>query len=56
MEEDIVDGSCCACCGQYFEHPDGDIYSHGYPVVCLDCSEDNEWENFLVQDEDILTF
>ena len=56
MEEDIMDGSCCICCGQYFEHPDGGIYSHGHPVVCLSCSEEIEWLEFPVQDPQIETF
>lgn len=42
MAEDMIDGSCCQLCGQYFEseeEKDGHpvIYTHGYPVVCGDC-------------------
>jgi len=29
----MIDGSCCAICGQYFEN------DHGYPVACKDCWE-----------------
>lgn len=31
MAEDILDGACCALCGQYFE------IEHGYPIACTDC-------------------
>lgn len=47
IAEDIIDGSCCALCGQYFEGPERNvdgadvptIYSHGYPVACDECYE-----------------
>jgi hypothetical protein len=41
ITEDMIDGSCCALCGQYFEHPkDAEaIYVHEYPVACWDCYE-----------------
>jgi len=32
MADDIIDGACCALCGEYFE--DGD---QGYPCVCSEC-------------------
>jgi ribosomal protein S27E len=41
IAEDMLDGSCCSLCGQYFEHPKGGIYVHGYPVVCDDCYDEN---------------
>ncbi len=40
---DINDGTCCAICEKYFENPiqedEDEIagYSHGYPVVCVEC-------------------
>lgn len=38
IAEDMLDGSCCSLCGQYFEHPKSDaIYVHGEPVVCEEC-------------------
>lgn len=53
MAEDIIDGSCCALCGCYFigeskeeykneSNPEGNsILSHGYPVACKDCWEED---------------
>ncbi|MDD4970734.1 MAG: hypothetical protein PHT07_15010 [Paludibacter sp.] len=45
IAEDMLDGSCCSLCGQYFEHPQKDletfrsvgIYVHEYPVACWAC-------------------
>lgn len=44
IAEDMLDGSCCCICGQYFAHPkkkaDGTplgIYVHDYPAVCWVC-------------------
>jgi hypothetical protein len=47
IAEDMLDGSCCSLCGQYFEHPKKDkktgesigIYVHDYPVACKECWE-----------------
>jgi len=41
VAEDMIDGSCCSLCGQYFQDSDDKdmIYTHGYPVVCKDCWE-----------------
>ena len=41
IAEDMIDGACCALCGQYFEDPQdcGIVYEHGYPVACWDCYE-----------------
>ena len=41
IAEDMLDGSCCSICGQYFQHPkDKDaIYTHDYPVACKECWE-----------------
>ncbi len=48
--EDILDGSCCQLCGQYFEDNDGNLYSHGKPVVCEDC-----WKELSSQERSSLT-
>lgn len=39
IADDMVDGTSCCLCGQYFAHPtdDGLLYVHGYPAVCWDC-------------------
>ena len=36
---DIIDGNCCALCGQYFVEKDDEniMYEHGYPVACVGC-------------------
>lgn len=40
IAEDILDGTCCQLCCQYFRHPKTDgLYVHEYPVVCWDCWE-----------------
>lgn len=57
IAEDIIDGSCCALCGQYFVEFDkgqtkiktgkngvvnnATIFSHGYPVACKDCYDED---------------
>jgi hypothetical protein len=38
IAEDMIDGSCCSLCGQYFRLGTG-IYVHEYPVACYDCWE-----------------
>jgi len=42
IADDMVDGTCCALCGQYFKDPEKEnmSYTHGYPVVCWDCWDD----------------
>jgi hypothetical protein len=38
IADDIIDGSCCALCGQYFTNDGGKtLYDHGYPVACKEC-------------------
>lgn len=39
IAEDLIDGSACSLCGQYFADPNEDdvIYTHGHPVVCKEC-------------------
>lgn len=47
IAEDMIDGSCCSLCGQYFQHPKADgIYVHDYPVVCWDC-----WDNLTAKEK-----
>ena len=41
LADDMIDGSSCSYCGVYFEHPDGGIYTHGYPVACWDCHDED---------------
>jgi hypothetical protein len=64
IAEDMMDGSCCELCGQYFEHskkkkngePIG-IYVHGYPATCWECWEDlNEHEKKGRSKSDVKTF
>lgn len=33
--EDILDGTVCSWCGEFFTEP------HGYPVLCADCIKDD---------------
>lgn len=47
IAEDMLDGSCCSLCGQYFQHPNKDkygqsigIYVYEYPVICWECWND----------------
>ena len=42
IAEDMVDGTCCSFCGQYFQDPDDteSCYTHGYPVACKTCWKD----------------
>ena len=45
IADDMLDGTICSLCGCFFvdTEPDSDpessakLFSHGYPVVCLDC-------------------
>lgn len=43
MADDIIDGNCCALCGQYFVKKTSPVfmYTHGFPVACYDCYEEN---------------
>ena len=56
IADDIIDGTCCALCGQYFmtkenyakweandfKQTEGiELFSHGYPVACGDCWEED---------------
>lgn len=33
IADDMIEGVCCALCGQYF------VEEHGYPVACDECYE-----------------
>ena len=37
--EDLIDGVCCSWCGVYFEN------SHGHPVLCKACYEEQKYGN-----------
>jgi len=40
LTNDIVTGTCCELCGQYFKDPtalDNECFVHGHPVVCYEC-------------------
>lgn len=39
IAEDMIDGTACQWCGLYFQK-DGEIFIHGYPVVCHGCFKD----------------
>ena len=43
MANDIINGACCALCGQYFikrnRRGQSFGYEHGYPVACQECYE-----------------
>lgn len=42
MAEDIIDGTCCELCLQYFksDEEEGYAHTHGYPAVCWECWEE----------------
>jgi hypothetical protein len=46
VAEDYVDGSCCSDCGGYFTKDNKDVYTHGYPVLCSSC-----WNNQSVKEK-----
>ncbi len=57
IAEDMLDGSCCQLCGQYFKHPKAGIYVHDEEVVCFDCWKDlTEEEKKLHKKADVKTF
>lgn len=39
IADDMVEGTCCSLCGEYFTANDDNtnLYSHGYPVACQSC-------------------
>lgn len=39
--EDLIDGTCCFLCGQYFiDNKKENLYTHQYPAVCYRCWEE----------------
>lgn len=47
IADDMINGACCAICGQYFVGVISDIwdegpelFEHGYPVACYECWEE----------------
>jgi hypothetical protein len=38
--DDLVEGRTCSLCGMFFLDKNGDVYTHGYPVVCWECWSD----------------
>jgi hypothetical protein len=59
ISEDMLDGSCCQLCGQYFCHPKDEdaIYVHGFPVVCWDCWPTlNKKQKEIYEKSDVETF
>lgn len=44
IADDMIDGTCCSECGCYFRDKDDEydsLYSHGYPVLCWDCWDED---------------
>lgn len=41
ISDDIIEGACCALCGQYFADPEDEdaLFEHGFPVACKECWE-----------------
>lgn len=39
IAEDMIEGSSCSLCGDYFEdnQDGGKLLTHGYPVACTAC-------------------
>jgi len=37
IADDMIDGTSCSACGQYFVDGNDNLYTHGYPVICWDC-------------------
>lgn len=38
IADDMIEGRSCSQCGAFFHDPNtGEIYEHGYPVVCYIC-------------------
>ena len=35
--DDMLEGTTCSLCGQFFEDAPGICPTHGYPVVCWEC-------------------
>lgn len=39
--EDIIDGACCAICGDYFFDDNNYLIAYGYPVACYSCWDED---------------
>ena len=39
IADDMIEGRCCALCGQYFSKDGETLHEHGYPVACKECWE-----------------
>lgn len=37
IADDIIDGVCCALCGQYFVDEKENLFVHGHPFACNEC-------------------
>jgi len=37
VASDMIDGTCCSYCGLYFKDKKGNLFTHGYSVLCKDC-------------------
>ena len=49
IAEDMINGTCCDFCGQYFKDTKSkhdELFTHGFPVVCWDC-----WNNIDKRDK-----
>jgi hypothetical protein len=42
IADDMIEGRSCSLCGQYFMDKKGNIFEHGYPVVCDECWEEED--------------
>lgn len=40
IADNMIEGRCCALCGQYFiNRMTEELFEHGYPVACDECYE-----------------
>ena len=37
IADDIIAGTTCELCGQFFDIRNNELYEHGYPVTCWEC-------------------
>jgi len=44
IAEDMIDGTCCSWCGEYFDDGTDNLPVHGYPVICKGCAEGHNKE------------
>jgi hypothetical protein len=56
IADDMVDGTCCQACGQYFEK-DNKGFTHGYPATCWECYDElTSSEQYDVEKAEVQTF